>query len=155
MGNILKRKRRGKSKVHWYTQRQTRDVTITVHIAFFFSQIRDSRSVQNFRPLFVGSVTAWLICPPGFIKTAKLMSLLHPFRNYWWSLTIWLAISSVINSRIALFSAINRAFSQWGNEKWALKQNNQPDFEACLKPRTNEIAGKCRCNKMVIELSGV
>ena len=116
-------------------------MTITVHITFFFSQIRDSRGVQNFRPLIVGFVSAWMICPPGFIKPAKLMYLLYPFRNHWWSLTIWLALSSAINPRIALFSAINRAFSP-ANEKGTLKQNNRPDFKACLEPRTNEIAGK-------------
>ena len=118
---------------------ETPCTTPCIHDIFFY-KIRDSRGVQNFRPWFVGSVTAWMICPPGFIETAKLMSLLHPFRNLWWSLTIWLALSDAINSRIQ-FSALNRAFSL-ANEKGTLKQNNQPDFRAHLKQRTNENAGK-------------
>ena len=136
VGNILKRKRGVKARWIHLTPNAWCDHHCT-HYIFFF-QIRDSKGVL---PLFVGSVTAWMICPPGFIKAAKLMSLLHPFRNHWWSLTIWLALSSAINSRIALFSALNRAFSP-ANERGTLNQNNQPDFKACLMPRTNEIAGR-------------
>ena len=143
---IFEKKKEGKSKVDTPNAKHVMWPSLyTLH--FFFSQIRYSRGVQNFRPLFVGSVTAWMICPPGFIKTAKLMSLLHPFRNHWWSLATWLALSSAINSWIALFSALNCPFSP-ANEKETLKQNNQPDFKACLKLWSYGITGKWKAKNL-------
>ena len=44
---------------------------------------------------------------------------------------MWLALSGVIYSRIALSSALNHIFFS-ANENGTVKQNNQSDFKAIL-----------------------
>jgi len=60
-------------------------------------------------------------------------------------LAMWLALSSVIYSRIALSFALNRIFFS-ANENGTVKQNNQSDFKAFFK-LNNHIAGKWQKTK--------
>ena len=112
-------------------------MTITVHITFFFSNSR----FEGCSPLVRWFCDGMNDLSSRFHRDCQINVFIASFRNHWWSLTIWLALNSAINSRIALISALNCTFSP-ANERGTLNQNNQPDFKACLMPRTNEIAGR-------------
>ena len=66
------------------------------------------------------------------LETTAIKLIITPILKSLVAPVIWLALTDAIYSRIAPFFALNRIFFP-ASEKATKKQNNQPDFKACLK----------------------